>query len=37
MQVLAVGLGIAKSWFRAHGVNDRGQVVVVPRKKLARS
>jgi hypothetical protein len=33
-QVITVGLGMAKSWFRGHGVNDRGQVV--PREKLAR-
>ena len=35
MQVITVGLDIAKSWFQAHGVDDRGQVVL--RKKLARS
>ncbi len=34
MQVITVGLNIAKNWFQAHGVNDRGQVVL--RKKLAR-
>jgi transposase len=35
VQVITVGLDIAKSWFQAHGVNDRRQVVL--RKKLARS
>jgi hypothetical protein len=35
VQVITVRLDIAKSWFQAHGVNHRGQVVL--RKKLARS
>jgi transposase len=35
VQVVTVGLDIAKSWFQVHGADDRGQDVL--RNKLTHS